>query len=189
MNKRQYVSVVNTSIVRVGHFGFTIHPIRPRAFGETGSDQQNPCLTHVSRHGREPTQRYRGNGLRDRMAIDRTTFVAGVLAKTDHDSRNGETKWAFRPKQWRDSRKRSRAFASCERSPEQLDTDIVARMEESEGIGAETLALHGDLADQIAGHDYLTVEQSVTSRRGLMDMETVGAHVDAGLIRLGRYLG
>lgn len=27
-------------------------PVRPRAFGETGSDQQNPCLTHVSRQGR-----------------------------------------------------------------------------------------------------------------------------------------
>ncbi len=56
---------------------------------------------------------------------------------------------------------------------EQLDTEIVARMEESEGIDTETLALHGDLDDQIAGHDYMTVEQSVTSPRRLMDMETV----------------
>ncbi|MFE2690568.1 hypothetical protein [Streptomyces mirabilis] len=62
-------------------------------------------------------------------------------------------------------------------------------MEEIEGIGTETLDLHGDLDDQIAEHDYMTVEQSVTSLRGLMDMETVDAHVDAGLIRLGRYLG
>jgi hypothetical protein len=75
------------------------------------------------------------------------------------------------------------------KTAEQLDTEIVARVEESEGIGTETLALHGDFDDQIAGHHYMTVEQSVTSPQGLMNMETVDAHVDAGLIRLGRYLG
>lgn len=65
---------------------------------------------------------------------------------------------------------------------ERLDTEIAARMEEIEGIGTEVLDLHGDLDDQIAEHDYMAVEQSVTSLRGLVDMETVLPAIDAVLL-------
>ncbi|WP_434593106.1 hypothetical protein [Streptomyces sp. A5-4] len=65
---------------------------------------------------------------------------------------------------------------------ERLDTEIAARMEEIEGIGSEVFDLHGNLDEQIAEHDYMAVEQSVTSLRGLVDMETVLPAMDAVLL-------
>ncbi|WP_381795513.1 hypothetical protein [Streptomyces niveus] len=65
---------------------------------------------------------------------------------------------------------------------ERLDGEIDARMEDIEGIGGEVLDLHGDLDNQIAEHDYMAVEQSVTSLRRLVNMETVLPAVDAVLL-------
>ncbi|MGW7082224.1 hypothetical protein ACWGH2_01830 [Streptomyces sp. NPDC054871] len=65
---------------------------------------------------------------------------------------------------------------------ERLDTEIAVRMEEIEGIGTEVLDLHGDLDNQIAEHDYMAVEQSVTSLRELVDVETILPAIDAVLL-------
>ncbi|KOU66624.1 hypothetical protein ADK55_05195 [Streptomyces sp. WM4235] len=65
---------------------------------------------------------------------------------------------------------------------ERIDTEIEARMEEIEAIGADVLELHGDLDDQIAEYDYMAVEQSVASLGGLVDMERVLPSMDAVLL-------
>ncbi|WP_326698316.1 hypothetical protein OG909_13865 [Streptomyces sp. NBC_01754] len=65
---------------------------------------------------------------------------------------------------------------------ERLDTEIFSRMEEIEEAGTEILNLHGDLDDQIAEHDYMAVEQSVASLRGLVDVETVLPAIDTVLL-------
>jgi hypothetical protein len=65
---------------------------------------------------------------------------------------------------------------------ERLDMEIAARMEEIESIGAAVLDLHGDLDNQIAEYDYMAVEQSVASLRGLVDMEEVLPAIDAVLL-------
>ncbi|MEU8628524.1 hypothetical protein [Streptomyces sp. NPDC048669] len=65
---------------------------------------------------------------------------------------------------------------------ERLDTEIFSRMEEIEEAGTDILDLHGDLDDQIAEHDYMAVEQSAATLRGLVDVETVLPAIDTVLL-------
>ncbi|WP_030543810.1 hypothetical protein [Streptomyces albus] len=65
---------------------------------------------------------------------------------------------------------------------ERLDTEITARMEEIEGIGTAILDLHGELDNQIAEYDYMAVEQSAATLRGLVDMEELLPSIDAILL-------
>ncbi len=65
---------------------------------------------------------------------------------------------------------------------ERLDMEIAARMDEIETIGGAVLDLHGDLDNQIAEHDYMAVEQSVASLRGMVDVEEVLPAIDAVLL-------
>ncbi|MEU7327639.1 hypothetical protein [Streptomyces parvus] len=65
---------------------------------------------------------------------------------------------------------------------ERLDTEISFRMETVQEVGGELLELHGSLDDQIAEHDYMAVEQSAASVRGLVDVETVLPAIDAVLL-------
>jgi hypothetical protein len=65
---------------------------------------------------------------------------------------------------------------------ERLDIEIAARMDEIETIGSALLDLHGDLDNQIAEYDYMAVEQSVASLRGLVEMEEVLPAIDAVLL-------
>ncbi|MCT7354468.1 hypothetical protein N4P33_20245 [Streptomyces sp. 15-116A] len=65
---------------------------------------------------------------------------------------------------------------------ERLDMEIAARMDEIETVGTALLELHGDLDDQIAEYDYMAVEQSLSSLRGLVDAEEVLPAVDAVLL-------
>ncbi|GAA2539086.1 MULTISPECIES: hypothetical protein [Streptomyces] len=65
---------------------------------------------------------------------------------------------------------------------ERLDTEIAARMDEIETIGSALLELHGDLDNQIAEYDYMAVEQSLSTLRGLVDVEEVLPVVDAVLL-------
>ncbi|WP_338672558.1 hypothetical protein V1460_05885 [Streptomyces sp. SCSIO 30461] len=65
---------------------------------------------------------------------------------------------------------------------ERLDMEIAARMDEIETIGGALLDLHGDLDNQIAEYDYMAVEQSLASLRGLVDMEEVLPAIDAVLL-------
>ncbi|MGW2084629.1 hypothetical protein [Streptomyces sp. NPDC001880] len=65
---------------------------------------------------------------------------------------------------------------------ERLDTEMSFRMETIEEVGGELLELHGSLDDQIAEHDYMAVEQSAASVRGLVDVETVLPAIDTVLL-------
>jgi hypothetical protein len=65
---------------------------------------------------------------------------------------------------------------------ERLDMEIAARMDEIETIGGAVLDLHGDLDNQIAEHDYMAVEQSVASLRGMVDVEEVLPAIDTVLL-------
>ncbi|MER8068559.1 hypothetical protein ABTZ59_09725 [Streptomyces sp. NPDC094034] len=65
---------------------------------------------------------------------------------------------------------------------ERLDTEIASRMDDIEAIGGSILDLHGDLDNQIAEYDYMAVEQSVASLRGLVDMEEVLPAIDTVLL-------
>ncbi len=61
---------------------------------------------------------------------------------------------------------------------ERFDMEIAARMEEIETIGGAILDLHGDLDNQIAEYDYMAVEQSAASLRGLVNPAEVLPAID-----------
>ncbi|MEU1782424.1 hypothetical protein ABZ545_23490 [Streptomyces abikoensis] len=65
---------------------------------------------------------------------------------------------------------------------ERLDMEIAARMDEIETIGNAILDLHGDLDNQTAEYDYMAVEQSAASLRGLVDVEEVLPAIDTVLL-------
>ncbi|MBF9072236.1 hypothetical protein [Streptacidiphilus fuscans] len=65
---------------------------------------------------------------------------------------------------------------------ERLDDEIAANLEEIESIGSAVREAHFDLDNQIAEHDFMAVEQSVDSVRGLVDPRTVLSVVDAVLL-------
>ncbi|MFD8389873.1 hypothetical protein ACFV2N_11890 [Streptomyces sp. NPDC059680] len=61
---------------------------------------------------------------------------------------------------------------------ERFDMEIAARMDEIETIGGAILDLHGDLDNQIAEYDYMAVEHSATSLRGLVNPADVLPAID-----------
>ncbi|MFF3894449.1 hypothetical protein ACFYY3_14880 [Streptomyces sp. NPDC001812] len=65
---------------------------------------------------------------------------------------------------------------------ERYDMEIAGRMDEIEAIGSALLELHGDLDNQIAEYDYMAVEQSAASVRGLVDVTEVLPSIDAVLL-------
>lgn len=123
-----------------------------------------------------------GSRPRGRMPSDQAAFVTSLLAgdvATAETEGHGVGDLAKAVAQLEEDAGEVRELRKI---VERLDTEIAARMEEIEGIGADVLELHGDLDDQIAEYDYMAVEQSVASLGGLVDMERVLPTMDAVLL-------